>query len=510
MPSLMMRRPVALILPILMALTVLLLPSASAEPVNILEVGTYEGSIGASESITFQWVLYNNDSVPYLIEVDPVILNGQDGMTARAVERYKALEPGDHWTAAVTVDASMGAATHRADLLVAFRMTNMGDLSQVTMVERSAAVDVTALFEKGGTHIFIWENNLPEPFNSALATFFIVLLSWLGIASLVHLAFFPLASRIARRSRFGIAARLLRAIRTPTLVIIVSYGLVDSLDILNISADTHLALWQMYEIVVILTMAWMTYRIFNDIVIDFAEKWALKTETGIDDVLVPILHKLGILIIPVFAAGAALAVVGVDLTLAVASLGVVGLVVGLAAQHSLGNLFSGILLMLDRPFKVGDVVKLDTGEICRVRKIGLRTTQLYNTFDHDIIILPNDMLANRKVENWSRPDNRHSQGTEVRVAYGSDLEKVHKLLLQVADEHPDVIKEPGQMPYVRTARLGETAVDFKLWYWVDVPNMWRVASDMRMAVEKKLREEGIEIPFPQAVVTLNDPRSREE
>ena len=326
----------------------------------------------------------------------------------------------------------------------------MGDLSQVTMVERSAAVDVTALFEKGGTHIFIWENNLPEPFNSALATFFIMLLSWLGIASLVHLAFFPLASRIARRSRFGIAARLLRAIRTPTLVIIVSYGLVDSLDILNISADTHLALWQMYEIVVILTMAWMTYRIFNDIVIDFAEKWALKTETGIDDVLVPILHKLGILIIPVFAAGAALAVVGVDLTLAVASLGVVGLVVGLAAQHSLGNLFSGILLMLDHPFKVGDVVKLDTGEICRVRKIGLRTTQLYNTFDHDIIILPNDMLANRKVENWSRPDNRHSQGTEVRVAYGSDLEKVHKLLLQVADG--DVI-EPGRC-YVRTARLG--------------------------------------------------------
>lgn len=505
----MMRRPVALILPILMVIAILLLPSASADQVNIMEVGAYEGKIGASESITFQWVLYNNDTAPYLIEVIPTA-EGRGDITVMAAETFKVLDPGDHWTVAVTVDASMGVITHRADLTVAFEMTNMNDPSLVTIEERTATVDVTALFEKGGTKIFAWENELPAPFNSTLATFAIVLLIWLGIASLVHLVVFPLSGRIAKRSRFGLATRLLRAIRTPTLIMIISYGLVDSLDILNITADTHVALWQIYEIIVILVLAWMTYRIFNDIVIDFAEKWALKTETGVDDVLVPLLHKLGILIIPLFAAGAALAVVGVDLTLAVASLGVVGLVVGLAAQHSLGNLFSGLLLMLDRPFKIGDVVKLDTGEICRVRKIGLRTTQLYNTFDHDIIILPNDMLANRKVENWSRPDNRHSQGTEVRVAYGSDLERVHKLLLQVAEEHPDVIKEPGQMPYVRTARLGETAVDFKLWYWVDVKNMWRVASDMRMAVEKKLREEGIEIPFPQAVVTLNDPMSREE
>jgi len=140
-----------------------------------------------------------------------------------------------------------------------------------------------------------------------------------------------------------------------------------------------------------------------------------------------------------------------------------------------------------------------------VIKIGLRSTQLYNTFDHDIIVLPNDMLANKEGRRTgTRPDNRHSQGTEVRVAYGTDLERVHKVLLNIADENPDVIKEPGQMPYVRTARLGETAVDFKLWYWVDLKNMWRVASEMRTAVDKRFKEEGIEIPFPQSVITFAD------
>ncbi len=510
MPSKMMRRSIALLLPVLMALTVLLAPSVSAEPVNILEVGSYEASIGASESATFKWVLYNNDNSSYLIRVVPTIASDGGEVTATAAESFATLEPGDHWTSSVTVASTQEVPTQRADLTVVFEIVKMDDPSQITAVERTAAVDITALFEKGGAMIFAWENNLPAPLNSTWGTFAIVLLVWVGIAMLVRFLVFPIVQLLCKRTKNNLDNRLLRLLRMPTLIVIISFGLVDSLDILNIPADVHVAIWQLYRIITIMVVAWTIYRIFNDIVIGFAEKWSKKTESGVDDVLIPLLQKAGMLIIPVFAAGAALSVVGVDLTLAVASLGVMGLVIGLAAQHSLGNLFSGILLMLDRPFKIGDVVKLDTGEICRVVKIGLRTTQLYNTTDHDLIVLPNDMLANRKVENWSRPDNRHSQGTEVTVAYGTDLEKVHKLLLKVADENPDVIKEPGQMPYVRTANLGECSVEVKVWYWVDLKNMWRVASEMRMAVERRLREEGVEIPFPQRVITLNGPPSKEE
>ncbi len=506
----MMRRALVPVLPVLIVLAVTMLPAASADPVNVMEVGAYEGSIGASESITFQWVLYNNDSFPYLVTVIPIFAEGGDGIAVTPSESFISLDPGEHRTVEVKLSASQGVSTHHADLRVTFNMTRMDDPSQYMVVERSASMDVTALFERGGTKIFVWDNNLPAPLNTAWGTFIIELLGWIMVASLVHLVLFPLVGRIVKRTRIKVDDQLLRILRTPVLVVVVSFGLLDSLDILGIPADVYVSLWQLYEIVAIMVVAWTSYRIFNDIIIDFAGKWAAKTESGIDDVLVPLLHKAGLLIIPIFAAGAALSVVGIDLTLAVASLGVVGLVVGLAAQHSLGNLFSGILLMLDRPFKVGDVVRLDTGEICRVVKIGLRSTQLHNTFDHDIIILPNDMLANRKVENWSRPDNRHSQGTEVRVAYGTDLEKVHKLLLQVAHEHPDVIKEPGQMPYVRTAKLGESGVDFKVWYWVELKNMWRVASDMRTAVDKKLREEGIEIALPQRVITFNGSPSEEQ
>ncbi|NLI73737.1 MAG: mechanosensitive ion channel family protein [Euryarchaeota archaeon] len=516
MQALIMRRVIATIISILVIL-IIITPSValaesaeSTEPINIIDVGRYEGNIGASESIKFYWVLYNSGTNPYLVKINPVIINETDGMSTSVTENHIVLDPGQHQTITVTLDASQGVPTHQSNLVVNFEMKDLNSPLQAFSISKTASVSVTALFDKGGAKIFVWENNLPAPLNSIWGTFLIVLLIWIIIASIIHLIIFPLARRIARMSKFGISNRILRIIRMPTLIVITTYGLIDSLGLLPISASTHVILWQIYRIITISVIAWATYRIFNDIIIDFAEKWAKRTENGIDDVLVPLLQKIGMLIIPIFAIGAALSVVGIDLTLAVASLGVVGLVVGLAAQHSLGNLFSGLLLMLDRPFRVGDVVKLETGEICRVLKVGLRTTQLHSTFQNSIITLPNDMLANRKVENWSRPDNRHSQGTEVRVAYGTDLEKVHKLLLQVADEHPDVVKEPSKMPYVRTARLGETAVDFKLWYWVDVANMWRVASDMRIAVEKKLRQEGIEIPFPQSVVTLYDSSSRRD
>jgi small-conductance mechanosensitive channel len=129
---------------------------------------------------------------------------------------------------------------------------------------------------------------------------------------------------------------------------------------------------------------------------------------------------------------------------------------------------------------------------------------MYNTGDHEIIIVPNNDMVNKKVVNYSRPDRHRSMSCEIGVAYGTDLNKVKRSLLDVAMEHPDVIKEDGQMPYVRLARFSASSVDYKLWYWVDIKNMWRVASEVRQAVYDRFNKEGIEIPFPQSVVTFKN------
>jgi small conductance mechanosensitive channel len=129
---------------------------------------------------------------------------------------------------------------------------------------------------------------------------------------------------------------------------------------------------------------------------------------------------------------------------------------------------------------------------------------MYNTGDHEIIVVPNNDVVNKKVVNYSRPDQHRSLACEVGVAYGTDLKKAREILLDLADKHPEVIKQEGQMPYVRVAKLNDSSVDLKLWYWVDIKKMWRIASEMRQAVYERFAQEGIEIPFPQSVVSFKN------
>ena len=168
--------------------------------------------------------------------------------------------------------------------------------------------------------------------------------------------------------------------------------------------------------------------------------------------------------------------------------------------------------MLDRPFKIGDRVMLDSGEICEVKKIGIRSTQLYDLINHDIVIIPNTTVAANKVTNYSEPDNHRALYTSIGVAYGSDVEKVESILLDIVNNHPDVVHDnKAQAPYVRFSNFGPSSLDFAIWYYVDdIRKMWRVNSEIKAQINNRFNEEGIEIPFPQNVITFNNTVERKE
>jgi small-conductance mechanosensitive channel len=361
------------------------------------------------------------------------------------------------------------------------------------------------MFESSGNKIFgVWQNDLPQPFDTIAWSFIITVLLWVAIAAAIYFVIDPIIHQFTKKTKTDLDDRLLEITRIPIFALIVTYGLVDSLAILEISQDWHFTIMQAYEVLVVLIIAYTAYRIFDRVVIFYAQKWASKTDTEIDDVLVPLLHKVGIIAIPLVGIVTVLSILGIDVTLLVAGMGVIGLVVAFAVQETLGNLFAGMQLLLDRPFKVGDIVELESGEICEVKRIGLRSTTMYNTADHEIIVVPNNDVVNKKVVNYSRPDHHRSMSCEIGVAYGTDLNRVQKVLLEIAMNHPDVIKQGGQMPYVRLTKFNDSSVDFKLWYWVDISKMWRVASEIRQAVYERFDKEGIEIPFPQSVVTFKN------
>ena len=181
-----------------------------------------------------------------------------------------------------------------------------------------------------------------------------------------------------------------------------------------------------------------------------------------------------------------------------------GLVIAFAAQDTLSNFFSGIHLLLDRPFKIGDVIHLEPEKYWRVENVGMRSTRLYSIFDHELIIMPNNAVANQKIINIVKPDAKIRKKIKVSVAYGTDLKKVSKILIEIAKNHPNVVKEKGFEPLVRLVDFGESGIDFIISLWIDeVMNQWEVLSDVRMEIDAHFKKEHITIPFPQRTVWLN-------
>lgn len=179
-----------------------------------------------------------------------------------------------------------------------------------------------------------------------------------------------------------------------------------------------------------------------------------------------------------------------------ASAGIVGIAVGFAARDTLANLFAGVFIFADAPYRIGDFVNLDSGERGEVTHIGLRSTRLITRDDVEITI-PNSVIANAKIVNESGgPSPRYRLRIKVGVAYGSDSDRVESTLLEVAKANELVVEDPA--PRVRFRAFGESSLDYELLCWVSEPVLRGLAiHQLNTAVYKQFAEHGVEIPFPQ-------------
>ena len=217
----------------------------------------------------------------------------------------------------------------------------------------------------------------------------------------------------------------------------------------------------------------------------------------------PILDIIGSLLIITFGVTNFLSTFHVDFGVLLAGVGVVGLVIALAAQDTLSNFFSGILLLLDQGFKTGDMIKFED-TYCIIREVGLRSTKIYDIINHVIIIIPNNSLANQNIRNLTKPDRYYRLRIEVGASYGSDPRKVEKVLLEVAKKNKDIEQDdPTRLPLVRFQEFADSALNFALVVWIkNVIKIRQINSDLHHEVFEKLAQEEITIAFPQRDVHI--------
>ena len=160
---------------------------------------------------------------------------------------------------------------------------------------------------------------------------------------------------------------------------------------------------------------------------------------------------------------------------------------------------SGLILLFERPIKVGDVVQV-AGEWGQVKRLGLRATVI-QTFEQSEVIVPNSHLVSNPLTNWTLSDRQSRLVAPVGVAYGTDVPLVMGILRETAGNHPTVLEDPA--PQVLFMGFGGSSLDFELRAWVgDVVDQLRVRSELLQAIDREFRAAGVEVPFPQRSLHL--------
>jgi len=229
--------------------------------------------------------------------------------------------------------------------------------------------------------------------------------------------------------------------------------------------------------------------------------FAQKTESSLDDALLPLLHKLSQAFLAIWALILLLRLWNVDISPVIGGLGLAGLAASLALKDTLNNLFGGVSLLVDNSFKIGDRIYIKESDIDgKVLDIGLRSTKIL-TWDNEVIFVPNGTLANSTVKNFLLPDAKVRVVVDFDVAYGSDVDEVKEIVLTAIRDLDFVGDDPA--PQVIFKSMEDYSLKFQAKFWVI--DVWEAYDAKLRAIDiiyKELTENNIDIPFPTQTIKL--------
>ena len=327
----------------------------------------------------------------------------------------------------------------------------------------------------------------------------IYILSSIIIAYIVDKIFIASLKLLVKKSDTEIDDKILDFIHKPIYYSILFFGISIAISLLEISSKINFYLIGIMKSIIIVFWAIALFKSFM-IFIEWSSKKS-RTIPFIQPKTIPLFENMGKIILFLFSIYFVMLSWNIDVTAWIASAGIISVVIGLAAKDTLGNLFAGIFIMADSPYKEGDYINLDTGERGSVRHIGTRSTRILTRDDIEITI-PNSVVATSKIINESGgPHEKERIRITLDVAYGSDIEKVKDIMLNLALASNKVCDNPK--PRVRFRNFGESGLNLQLLCWIERPELrGRVIDELSISIYKNFNKENIEIPFPQRTVHL--------
>lgn len=229
-------------------------------------------------------------------------------------------------------------------------------------------------------------------------------------------------------------------------------------------------------------------------------RWLAKAD--VDETLRKFIVRLVYVVLLVFVVLAAINQLGIQTTSFIAVIGAAGLAIGLALQGSLSNFASGVLIIIFRPYKIGDYIEAG-GTAGTVEAVQIFTTVLKSP-DNKTVIIPNSQIMNGTITNYSTKAQRRVD-LVAGVGYDDDLDKAKRVLTDILDNDKRVLKDPA--PTIAVSELADSSVNFVVRPWVNADDYWPLYFDLNERIKKRFDEEGISIPFPQRDVHVYEHKS---
>jgi len=330
----------------------------------------------------------------------------------------------------------------------------------------------------------------PNPYLQAL----LIILLFIGLAKILDLIVIRFIKGWLEKTTFDLDETVLNIVHKPVFITIILIGFGLSTERLELKEIIHFVTLGGLKTIGILV--WLSAIVkITKLILDLLSRDESRFKL-IQERTLPLFHNLIFILIIGLSFYVLFLVWNIDLTAWMASAGILGLAVSFAAKDTLANLFSGVFIMADAPYKLGDFLILESGERGDVTNIGIRSTRILTRDDVEITI-PNSIMGNTKVINEA--GGRHEKyriRVKVGIAYGSDIDRVEDVLLDEARQNRNVCKNP--IPRVRFRNFGDSSLEYELLCWVKKPVFrGKVLHQLNTAVYKRFIEEKIEIPFPR-------------
>lgn len=342
-------------------------------------------------------------------------------------------------------------------------------------------------------------DSLSNIFNDIIGNIYLKFLFIFAVSILV--AFFvkiiirQVLKPLAKKTKTKIDDLIIKSISSIVFYAVVVLGFKIGIQHFEFETDVFSSIVNSLYIVIVVLLV---IRIITNFSKHWLKEWASKTDSTADDRLIPLVAKILKTVAIILGIFFIFDTWNVNLSPLLATAGIAGIAIGFAVRDSLANILGGIQLVLDKTFKVGDKVELDSGEMGVILDIGIRSTKL-KTYDNEVIYIPNGTLANTKVKNFTVPDLSVRVNVNFGVEYGSDPERVRNIVLETLKKIDTVIEDPE--PAVQFLNMSDFSLDFVARVWVQsYTDAYSTKLKVTDEIYNALNKAGIGIPFPTRTV----------